>query len=94
MFDTEEYTNKKPQGAEHAKRASKGHPAGSTIITDNEENFKGDNLNIPTNNEGYSLKLKKASNVSKNMLACMEKGYYPEAQLSLSLPQNTKDVVI
>ena len=48
-------------------------------------------LDIPTDNNGYSLKLKKSPRISINMGKAMAMGFYPEEQIQITLKQNTKE---
>ena len=46
---------------------------------------------IPTDNSGYSIKLKKSPGISINMKEAMAQGFYPECQIKTTLPANTKE---
>ncbi len=46
--------------------------------------------NIPTDNYGYSIKLIKSQRESINMGKAMSQGFYPEEQVRITLPGNTK----
>ena len=47
--------------------------------------------NIPVDNSGYSIKLVKSQRVSTNMEKAMANGFYPEEQVRITLPKNTKE---
>ena len=46
---------------------------------------------IPSDSNGYSIKLKKSNKISLNMAKALQKGFYPEEQVSITLPKNTKE---
>lgn len=71
----------------------------SKTVVKNDANFEakhprdeqGRFTDIPSDSNGYSIKLKKSNKISLNMAKALQKGFYPEEQVSITLPKNTKE---